>query len=107
MKEPKNPIQIIKDLQVIDPKQINDVKLPYTIGSKSVFMYVQEGEKPIYFKRKTNVAKLNTKTGVMDLELIAIKYKIGKISKLGREFSLWINANGQKITEETKRFNNG
>ncbi len=99
MKEPKNPIRIVKDLQVINPKQFNDVKPPYRIGSRSVFMYVREGEKPIYFKRKTNVAKLNVKTGVMDLELIAIKYKVGKISKLGREFSLWIDANGQKIMD--------
>jgi hypothetical protein len=99
MKEPNNPVKIIKDSQVIEPETFKDIKPPFIFKTESVELYINDGDKPNYFKRKKNKGSFNLGTGTIELELIEIKYRIEKIDKDGKKIGYWIDSTGKEIKE--------
>jgi len=100
MKEPINPIKILKDNQELEPHLFERIKPPFVIFSRDISLEIEEGDIPIYFKRKKCKGRLNLFTGNTELELESIKYRIGKITKAGIEVSYWISSEGKEIIEE-------
>ena len=100
MQEPINPIKILKDGKEYPPHLFECIQPPFVFISRDIYIQIDEGETPFYFKRKRNKGRLNLRTGITELELIAIKYRIGKVTREGLEISYWIDINGQEIKEE-------
>ena len=53
MKEPINPVKLIKDSQVFEPHRFVEFQTPFIFRTKGVELFVNSDETPIYFKRKT------------------------------------------------------
>lgn len=99
MKEPINPVKLIKDSQVFEPHRFVEFQTPFIFSTKGVSLFVNSDETPIYFKRKTNRGSYNIGSPNIELELIDIKYRIAKIDYNGIEIGYWIDKDGNVIDE--------
>jgi len=100
MREPINPIKVVKDKKEYSPNLCYELSKPFYLICTQVHLKIEEGEEPIYFKRKQIKNILNLKTGKMESKLHKIKYRIGKKTKDGQEFIYWVNKKGIIMKEE-------
>lgn len=101
MVEPKNPIVVIKEGKVYPAADCYKLDKPFALKVNLNSLYtrinipINDGEKPIYFKRKQIKNSLSSK-GLKQV-LINIKYCIGKISIDGKKTEYWINSEGELL----------
>lgn len=95
MKEPKNPVTVIKDGKEYPAEYCYKLEAPYFFQTPKFSVMLSNEDNPIYFKRKQIKNSFGSKG--LKQTLLDIKYCIGKINKDNVKKEYWINSKGDII----------